>query len=122
MHARSVLIILGLATYACAAPLNINLGAYSPALVVGDGAISFAGEEQPAPIAGVGGGEGAAAAGGEGGAAAGGEGAAAAPGQVATPAEAAVPTTDETVLGGGSLEAAQPTFATAVSQPKLLGE
>lgn len=36
---------------ACAAvqinalPLNINLGAYSPALVVGDGAISFGGEE-----------------------------------------------------------------------------
>ena len=28
-----------------AIPLNINLGAYSPALVVGDGAISFEGEE-----------------------------------------------------------------------------
>ena len=29
-----------------ALPLNINLGAYSPALVVGDGAISFEGEEK----------------------------------------------------------------------------
>ena len=32
-----------LAASATAAPLNINLGAYSPALVVGDGEISFAG-------------------------------------------------------------------------------
>lgn len=32
-----------LAATASAAPLNINLGAYSPALVVGDGEISFAG-------------------------------------------------------------------------------
>lgn len=32
-----------LASSAVAAPLNINLGAYSPALVVGDGEISFAG-------------------------------------------------------------------------------
>lgn len=32
-----------LAASASAAPLNINLGAYSPALVVGDGEISFAG-------------------------------------------------------------------------------
>lgn len=31
-----------LASAAVAAPLNINLGAYSPALVVGDGEISFA--------------------------------------------------------------------------------
>lgn len=31
------------ASAATAAPLNINLGAYSPALVVGDGEISFAG-------------------------------------------------------------------------------
>lgn len=30
-----------LATLAAAIPLNVNLGAYSPALVVGDGAISF---------------------------------------------------------------------------------
>jgi len=41
-----------------AIPLNINLGAYSPALVVGDGAISFGGEEE-APAAGAGGGAGA---------------------------------------------------------------
>ncbi|KAI0541777.1 hypothetical protein GGR58DRAFT_497672 [Xylaria digitata] len=33
------------ATFAVAAPLNINLGAYSPALVVGDGAIGFRGGE-----------------------------------------------------------------------------
>jgi len=32
-----------LTTLAVAAPLNINLGAYSPALVVGDGAIGFEG-------------------------------------------------------------------------------
>jgi hypothetical protein len=32
-----------LALWADALPLNINLGAYSPALVVGDGEISFAG-------------------------------------------------------------------------------
>lgn len=32
-----------MATLAVGAPLNINLGAYSPALVVGDGEISFAG-------------------------------------------------------------------------------
>lgn len=37
----STLAIL-LASTAVAAPLNINLGAYSPALVVGDGEISFA--------------------------------------------------------------------------------
>ncbi|CZR61377.1 uncharacterized protein PAC_11273 [Phialocephala subalpina] len=33
------------ATYVSAVPLNINLGAYSPALVVGDGEISFGGAE-----------------------------------------------------------------------------
>ncbi|KAI0435883.1 hypothetical protein F4803DRAFT_265450 [Xylaria telfairii] len=33
------------AAVAIAAPLNINLGAYSPALVVGDGAIGFRGPE-----------------------------------------------------------------------------
>lgn len=32
-----------MASMAVGAPLNINLGAYSPALVVGDGEISFAG-------------------------------------------------------------------------------
>ncbi|KAI2778721.1 hypothetical protein F4815DRAFT_476401 [Daldinia loculata] len=42
------------------APLNINLGAYSPALVVGDGAIGFNGAEGEAAA------EGAAALNGEG--------------------------------------------------------
>lgn len=36
-------ILAALACTAVAAPLNINLGAFSPALVVGDGEISFAG-------------------------------------------------------------------------------
>ncbi|KAK3306688.1 uncharacterized protein B0T15DRAFT_149872 [Chaetomium strumarium] len=36
---------LALVRLTTALPLNINLGAYSPALVVGDGAISFEGEE-----------------------------------------------------------------------------
>ncbi|KAK2033524.1 hypothetical protein LX32DRAFT_660494 [Colletotrichum zoysiae] len=31
-----------------AAPLNINMGAYSPALVVGDGALTFGGGEEAA--------------------------------------------------------------------------
>jgi len=35
--------LLALVTAAVAVPLNINLGAYSPALVVGDGAIGFEG-------------------------------------------------------------------------------
>lgn len=35
--------LASLALWANALPLNINLGAYSPALVVGDGEISFAG-------------------------------------------------------------------------------
>ncbi|CAJ2506786.1 Uu.00g079720.m01.CDS01 [Anthostomella pinea] len=38
-------VIATLAAFAVAAPLNINLGAYSPALVVGDGAIGFEGAE-----------------------------------------------------------------------------
>lgn len=33
-----------MASMAIGAPLNINLGAYSPAVVVGDGEISFAGQ------------------------------------------------------------------------------
>ncbi|KAG7287470.1 hypothetical protein NEMBOFW57_006981 [Staphylotrichum longicolle] len=40
------LLPLLVATAALALPLNINLGAYSPALVVGDGAISFEGAEE----------------------------------------------------------------------------
>lgn len=39
-------IVAILAATAVAAPLNINLGAYSPAMVVGDGEISFGGEAQ----------------------------------------------------------------------------
>lgn len=34
----------GLVAFVGAVPLNINLGAYSPALVVGDGEISFSGK------------------------------------------------------------------------------
>lgn len=47
MHSHSVLLFLGLAWIASAVPtpLNINLGAYSPALVVGDGAIGFGAAE-----------------------------------------------------------------------------
>lgn len=62
MYTRTILIHLAaLAWLTNAAPLNINLGAYSPALVVGDGAISFAGAEgAEAAVAGEG-----AAAGGE---------------------------------------------------------
>ncbi|KAL9062168.1 MAG: hypothetical protein Q9157_009165, partial [Trypethelium eluteriae] len=42
---QHVLIALLAATSVSAVPLNINLGAYSPALVVGDGEISFAGTD-----------------------------------------------------------------------------
>lgn len=41
MHYQSFLSAVALVAVASALPLNINLGAYSPALVVGDGAISF---------------------------------------------------------------------------------
>lgn len=43
MYTNSVILAFLAATCAIAAPLNINLGAYSPALVVGDGEISFGG-------------------------------------------------------------------------------
>lgn len=43
MFAKYSALAVLMATMAVAAPLNINLGAYSPALVVGDGEISFAG-------------------------------------------------------------------------------
>lgn len=52
MFAR-YLVLAFLATVAIAAPLNINLGAYSPALVVGDGEISFGGAEGEASAAGI---------------------------------------------------------------------
>lgn len=44
--------LIGLAGMAIAVPLNINLGAYSPALVVGDGEISFGGGGEGAKKAG----------------------------------------------------------------------
>lgn len=46
MLARSAAVVAVLAALATVgAALNINLGAYSPALVVGDGALTFEGEE-----------------------------------------------------------------------------
>ncbi|KAK8108833.1 hypothetical protein PG984_014634 [Apiospora sp. TS-2023a] len=47
MYARTAIamVFATFATFAAAAPLNINLGAYSPALVVGDGALTFEGAE-----------------------------------------------------------------------------
>lgn len=45
MQYLSAYLALLAATSIAALPLNINLGAYSPALVVGDGEISFGGEE-----------------------------------------------------------------------------
>lgn len=44
LHHFTTIVILA-ATSVISLPLNINLGAYSPALVVGDGEISFGGEE-----------------------------------------------------------------------------
>jgi hypothetical protein len=41
MLPQITVLLAALATLAVAIPLNVNLGAYSPALVVGDGAISF---------------------------------------------------------------------------------
>lgn len=41
MHYESTILALLAASFVTAVPLNINLGAYSPALVVGDGEISF---------------------------------------------------------------------------------
>lgn len=43
MHSQFLIVAI-LAAYGVAIPLNINLGAYSPALVVGDGEISFGGK------------------------------------------------------------------------------
>jgi hypothetical protein len=45
MQYRHTILALVAATTVMAAPLNINMGAYSPALVVGDGAIGFKGTE-----------------------------------------------------------------------------
>jgi hypothetical protein len=48
MHRQSILAVLAASAAVSALPLNINLGAYSPALVVGDGEISFGGSPQEA--------------------------------------------------------------------------
>ncbi|KAI1465070.1 uncharacterized protein F4812DRAFT_439432 [Daldinia caldariorum] len=45
MKSTFTIILVALLGSAAGAPLNINLGAYSPALVVGDGAIGFEGAE-----------------------------------------------------------------------------
>uniref|UniRef100_L2FZ27 Uncharacterized protein n=1 Tax=Colletotrichum fructicola (strain Nara gc5) TaxID=1213859 RepID=L2FZ27_COLFN len=42
-NALMTLALLAMGVNAAPAPLNINLGAYSPALVVGDGALTFSG-------------------------------------------------------------------------------
>jgi hypothetical protein len=44
MHSNHVVVLALLSSYVNGLPLNINLGAYSPALVVGDGEISFGGK------------------------------------------------------------------------------
>lgn len=44
-HSQLLLLVSLLAANVTALPLNINLGAYSPALVVGDGEISFGGKQ-----------------------------------------------------------------------------
>lgn len=51
MHPSTFLSTAILLTLATALPLNINLGAYSPALVVGDGAIEFEGGEAAEGVA-----------------------------------------------------------------------
>jgi hypothetical protein len=48
MLSRQVLLAILAALSVSAVPLNINLGAYSPALVVGDGEISFGGNPEQA--------------------------------------------------------------------------
>jgi hypothetical protein len=45
MHRAQLLLLVSLVANIDALPLNINLGAYSPALVVGDGEISFGGKQ-----------------------------------------------------------------------------
>ncbi|KAI0097100.1 hypothetical protein F4814DRAFT_126247 [Daldinia grandis] len=60
MKSTFTIIFASLLGLSIGAPLNINLGAYSPALVVGDGAIGFNGAEGEAAT------EGAAALNGEG--------------------------------------------------------
>lgn len=45
MHFKSILSTAALIALASALPLNINLGAFSPAIVVGDGALEFEGSD-----------------------------------------------------------------------------
>jgi hypothetical protein len=45
MHHNFFLVLTVFTAYLSSLPLNINLGAYSPALVVGDGEISFGGKQ-----------------------------------------------------------------------------
>ena len=84
-----------------ALPLNINLGAYSPALVVGDGEISFGGKQDVSNLMNAL--EGAAVAGG---AAAGAAPAQAAPAQAAPAAAAVVPATDASTIQSAPLDQA----------------
>ena len=49
LYLSTILTILA-ATSVTSLPLNINLGAFSPALVVGDGGISFGGEAEASNI------------------------------------------------------------------------
>jgi hypothetical protein len=50
MVSRQVFLAVLVAYFASAVPLNINLGAYSPALVVGDGEISFGSPEKASEL------------------------------------------------------------------------
>jgi hypothetical protein len=50
MHSRHLFLALLACAQVHAIPLNINLGAYSPALVVGDGEISFGGAQNAAEL------------------------------------------------------------------------
>ncbi|KAF1983824.1 hypothetical protein K402DRAFT_294982, partial [Aulographum hederae CBS 113979] len=50
MLTQNLLVALAYASMVSALPLNINLGAYSPALVVGDGEISFGGAQSAGEI------------------------------------------------------------------------
>ncbi|KAL0932358.1 uncharacterized protein CTRU02_213311 [Colletotrichum truncatum] len=77
-NAFMTLALIAMGVNAAPAPLNINLGAYSPALVVGDGALTFSGGAEGGAGGGAGEGGGKGKGGGKEGGAAGGEGAAAA--------------------------------------------
>jgi len=50
MHSHQAILVILAAISISALPLNINLGAFSPALVVGDGEISFGGAENAAAL------------------------------------------------------------------------